>query len=144
MEADSDDDSRHSPPPAKTLKIDNNACSNLDDIFGDVYVTKVVPGSASLQEQLKKEIEMYRKDGTTIALHDCPLLWWKMHLMEYPLLANVAKQVLCIPGTSVPSERVFSTAGDVVSAQRATLSPENVDMLIFLKQNIRFLQKKIK
>ncbi len=41
---------------------------------------------------------------------------------------------LCIPGTSVPAERVFSTAGDIVNAQRSVLRPDHVDQLIFLKK----------
>ena len=48
-----------------------------------------------------------------------------------------AKVDSSIPGTSVPSERVFSTAGDVVTAQRATLKSKHVDMLIFLKKNLK-------
>ncbi|XP_055958786.1 uncharacterized protein LOC130014025 [Patella vulgata] len=32
-------------------------------------------------------------------------------------------------------EPVFSTAGDIVSAQRNCLHPDNVDILIFLKNN---------
>ncbi|KAG7278419.1 hypothetical protein CRUP_026970 [Coryphaenoides rupestris] len=36
-----------------------------------------------------------------------------------------------------PSERVFSTAGDIVTAKRSTLSPDNVDILIFLKKNLK-------
>ena len=39
------------------------------------------------------------------------------------------------PATSVPAERVFSTAGDVVTAQRSQLKSEHVDRLILLKRN---------
>ncbi len=42
-----------------------------------------------------------------------------------------------IPVTSVPSERVFSTAGDILSAQRACLKAKHVDMIIFLKKNMK-------
>ena len=33
-------------------------------------------------------------------------------------------------------KRVFSIAGDIVTAKRASLSPDNVDALIFLKKNM--------
>ena len=50
-------------------------------------------------------------------------------------MSELAKQLLCIPATSVPSERVFSAAGYIVSKLRSALSPENVDALLFLRQN---------
>ena len=62
------------------------------------------------------------------------LEWWKTHQTEFPLLANLAKTYLCIPGTSVPSERVFSTAGDIVRSERSVLSAEHVDQLVFFKE----------
>ena len=48
----------------------------------------------------------------------------------------VAKQILAVPATSVPSERVFSTAGLVVNKLRNRLSPDLVDSIIFLNKNI--------
>jgi len=55
---------------------------------------------------------------------------------KFPLLSKVAKKYLAVQATSVASERVFSTAGDVVTSQRACLSGEHVDTLIFLKMNL--------
>ncbi|KAK5925637.1 hypothetical protein CgunFtcFv8_018146 [Champsocephalus gunnari] len=54
---------------------------------------------------------------------------------ELPLLSTLARKYLIVPGTNVPSELVFSTAGDIVSATRATLHPDNVNMLLFLNKN---------
>ncbi len=34
----------------------------------------------------------------------------------------------------MPAEQVFSTAGDIVNAQRSVLRPDHVDQLIFLKK----------
>jgi len=38
--------------------------------------------------------------------------------------------------TSVPSEQLFSTTGNVVSVKRSALLPENVEKLIFLHDNL--------
>ena len=63
------------------------------------------------------------------------LLWWKRNAEEYPHLSKLAKTFLCIPATSVPAERVFSSAGLIVSSLRSSLSADNVDMLIFMNKN---------
>lgn len=69
-----------------------------------------------------------------IPLHS--LQWWKANEFRFPFIAQLAKVYLCIPATSVPSERVFSTAGDILNAQRSRLKSKHVDSLIFLKKNM--------
>eukprot|EP00057_Strongylocentrotus_purpuratus_P035424 XP_799085.1 PREDICTED: zinc finger BED domain-containing protein 1-like [Strongylocentrotus purpuratus] len=64
-----------------------------------------------------------------------PLMWWQGSDKRLPLLQQLPRKYLGIPATSVPSERVFSTAGNIVTAKRNCLLPENVDMLIFLSKN---------
>lgn len=86
-------------------------------------------------ERANAEIENFKTEPL-VPMSSDPLVWWKNNEWQFPLVSSLARQRLCIPATSVPSERVFSTAGDIVTAQRAALSPEAVDMLIFLKKNI--------
>lgn len=69
------------------------------------------------------------------SLDTSPLEWWKANATRFPRLSRLAKGYLCIPGTSVPSERVFSTAGLTVNRLRTRLTPEHVNMLIFLNKN---------
>ena len=48
-------------------------------------------------------------------------------------------QCLCVCGTSVPSERLFSQAGYLVNNLRTKLTPEHVNMLVFLAKNLKEL-----
>ena len=63
------------------------------------------------------------------------LEWWKQKEQVFPILSQLARKYLCVPASSVPSERIFSTAGNIVNPKRARLNAENVDMLIFLNKN---------
>ena len=68
-----------------------------------------------------------------------PFEWWRSRKNKYPDLEKIARKYLCIPATSCSSERCFSTAGNIVSQKRSSLSPENVDILVFLYQNKKLL-----
>jgi len=60
---------------------------------------------------------------------------WEENKFKYPLLFELSLKYLCIPATSCSSERVFSKAGEIVSAKRSRLKPKNVNNLIFLNKN---------
>ena len=59
--------------------------------------------------------------------------WWKRNNHSYPNLTIMARKYLCI---TVPSEQLFSTAGNIVSDKRSALLPENVEKLLFLHSNL--------
>ena len=48
-------------------------------------------------------------------------------------LVSLAKTVLCVPATSMPSERLFSVAGYIVNKLRSSLDPANVNMLVCMR-----------
>ena len=52
----------------------------------------------------------------------CPLEWWKLNQQLYPHVAEIAHRYLSAPSTSVPSEQLFSSAGDLYSDSRNRLS----------------------
>lgn len=80
------------------------------------------------------QIEQYTAEPNA-DLNLNPLDWWKVNQEKFPRLSQLAVKYLGIPATSVPSERVFSTASLVVNRLRSRLSPQHVDMLIFLRKN---------
>ena len=75
-------------------------------------------------------------DLPVVEMDSDPLQWWKHEEKRLPVLAVLAKKYLCICGTSVPSERLFSKSGFIVDAFRNRLLPEKVNMLTFLAKNL--------
>ena len=65
-----------------------------------------------------------------------PLVWWQQNEGSLPLLSQLAKKYLGTVASSVPSERLFSKAGDLISPKRNRLKPKNVNMLLFLNANL--------
>ena len=53
----------------------------------------------------------------------------------YPTLNILAKKYLISQETSVSSERVFSTANNILTDSRNSLSDDMVDKLIFIHHN---------
>ncbi|XP_021357233.1 zinc finger BED domain-containing protein 1-like [Mizuhopecten yessoensis] len=143
METFDEDTYDHGKPTSpKKAKCDSNiynstpSKSTLQDILGDVFVSPVeMPMKKSSLDLIEEEVLMY-KQLLPIPLQGNPLLWWKTNEHKMPHIARLAKSLLCIPGTSVPSERVFSTTGDVLMAQRASLKGKHADKLLFLKTNM--------
>ena len=65
-----------------------------------------------------------------------PLSWWQQNSSHFPQLAQLSMKYLCIPSTSVPAERLFSKAGELVSARRNRLKPKHINYFLFLNKNL--------
>ena len=80
-------------------------------------------------EPMFTEVE---KDGVKTRIVCCPLKWWKEQENIFPNIARLARRILCIPATSAPVERVFSTAGNTITKKRSRLACEKAGDIIFL------------
>ena len=119
-------------PPAKKPKSD--VMEWLDEIF---FPNSTTDSGEDQEVIINREIDLYLSaDSST----DRALSWWKQNCGIFPNVAKIAKQYLCVPASSVPSERVFSLCGCIVNKKRASLAPENVDMLVFLNKNYQKLK----
>ena len=73
--------------------------------------------------------------------HFDPLKWWASNHHRFEVLAMLALKYLSIPGTSAPSERVWSRAAQVLTAKRSKLDPEVSSGIMFVKENMPMLAK---
>ncbi|GFR88462.1 zinc finger BED domain-containing protein 4 [Elysia marginata] len=110
------------PPPAKKPK--SLLWASFDQqVEGKQHVT---PNTAT-------ELEVCRHlEAESIPREANPLEYWRNHCASLPRLSLIARDVLSIPATSVPGERLFSEAGEVISAKRSSMKAKNVDMILFL------------
>lgn len=93
----------------------------------------------TVKDKVSKEISRYLKE-IKCEMQQNPLVWQKSHALTYPYLSLAARTYLAIQGTSVAAERVFSTAGLVLNAQRSRLDPDLVDKILFLNKNMSQLE----
>ncbi len=76
--------------------------------FGSYFKKPQEFRGESLCIAIEKEIQSY------LMIHEVdsdvnPLDWWKKQEINFHRLGKLAKQYLCIPASSSPSERAFST-----------------------------------
>jgi hAT family C-terminal dimerisation region len=95
--------------------------------------------SASTPNAGEVELDRYLGEPLIPRTSNMPT-WWNENRDRFPVLASMARKYLGAPPSSVPSERLFSAAGGVITDQRSRLLPENAEMLIFLKYNTDLIQ----
>lgn len=63
-----------------------------------------------------------------------PVIWWKsIGSIRFPYLACLARDIFSIMGSSVPSESVFSEAGNLITQERNRLNDDHIEMSMKLK-----------
>lgn len=80
------------------------------------------------------EVHAYLSEPNILRKAD-PLTYWEKQKAVYPNLYALAVTFLCTPASSVPCERLFSKAGELLCKKRNRLSPKTLEKLIFLNKN---------
>ena len=106
-------------------------------LLGDLFSKDVMPKRLGHSEKVKRDLSLYKAEHS--AELDCDILkWWQSRKLAYPLMSKLVQKRFSMVATSVPSERLFSVAGNVINNRRSSLLPENADKLIFLFENSHY------
>lgn len=114
------------------------AVSNRAGLYGHTWMRNAVKSrvvSDAMHHSPYQELDDY----LAAPLEDVTDLvaWWGQNSARYPTLARMAKDYLAVQGSSVASERAFSTAALTTTARRNCLLPETVEALQILKGGYR-------
>jgi hypothetical protein len=66
---------------------------------------------------------------------------WKDRKQEYPILSQIARDVLVLQVSTVASESGFSAGGHVIDPYRSRHDPEMVEALIWIKDWVTAARK---
>ncbi|XP_065130356.2 zinc finger BED domain-containing protein 4-like [Paramisgurnus dabryanus] len=120
----------------KRQRVEDQAHSLLDSLY-DTMLTST--SHAQAPEGILEELERYMSEPVIDRKRGNPLEWWKHNNSRFKGLSCQARRYLSCPPSSVPSERVFSTIGNIYEEKRSTLKGENAEKLCFLHYNLPLL-----
>lgn len=83
----------------------------------------------------QSELERYLEEPLVERTADFDVLtWWKMNKDRYPILAEIAKDIVAIPLTTVASESAFSVGGRCLSPHLSRLHPDMLEAIMCTHQ----------
>lgn len=136
---------RQEPPAALPDQTSAAAPASKSKCLGDILMGIASPPSTSCQSDLTslsiitKEFELFISSAPlaikSADTYSDPLEWWRINTHCFPNIHLLARKYLCSCATSVSSERLFSTSGNIITLKRNKLSPTMANMLVFLASN---------
>lgn len=120
--------------------LETTATEETDDDFGDALfgpsqppaqLNPVVRGRHTASTTFP-EIVQYLAEKAEDRKVD-PVQWWKLNGHRFPTLARMAQDYLAVPASSVPSEQIFSQAGDIITKKRNRMLDTSCSSLLLIK-----------
>ncbi len=89
----------------------------------------------NLISRVEEELKAFR--STCVIENDENVLeWWREHMLDFPLVGELARIVLAVPASQIECERVFSAAGLITQHLRNRMGVENMSAQVFLLKNM--------
>ena len=121
-------------PSISQVTIEGGGASMMKELIASRLRQNNSGGSASS----KSELEKYLAEDSEDPDKKIDILgWWKENSSRFPMLANMARDILAIPITTVASESAFSTSGRILDDFRTSLTPFMVQALVCTQDWLR-------
>ena len=119
----------------------------MDNLYEElVQETGTEDSSNELEVYLREKVEV-SKGGTGLGTEFDVLSWWRRNSVKFPILSQIAADILAVQASSVASESAFSTSGRVLDPYRSCLTHFMVEVLVcteqWLKSEIHINEKGI-
>ncbi|KAJ7978967.1 zinc finger BED domain-containing protein DAYSLEEPER-like [Quillaja saponaria] len=90
-------------------------------------------------QHMKSELDQYLDESLLPRVPDFDVLgWWKLNKLKYPTLSKMARDILTVPVSTVPSDSIFDTKGKEMDQYRSSLRPETVEALVCAKDWMQY------
>lgn len=82
----------------------------------------------------KSELEEYLEEKCKNRTEELDILrYWSKQVDRYPILSSMARDILCVPITTVASESAFSCSGHIITRFRSSIKTDNAEALLCLR-----------
>lgn len=148
-ETDSEDDAFDLQPTTLQSKNVTKSIRTIEDVdISSRYSNLLKRGAAfdsDTESEPEDEYEGLKKEYATFVStkfrSDDVWDWLKVNKKNFPRIHAICMRLLVIPAASASSERLFSRAGNVITAKRSALLPDSASDSIFLASNSKLIQE---
>jgi len=105
-----------------------------DGESGDWLAAASSASSRPLKKIADEEITLWRMRLQELPSHKNPLTESRRASSVVPWIALLGRKVLAVPATSAAPERMFSSAGNIMTKQRARLYCDHLEELMYLHE----------
>jgi len=131
---------------ANRVEIVEESNNNIPSsgLFAAMEAIKKKPRiGVTINKETAEDVIKEYLNSDSVEVDGKPLAWWSKYHDRADgsviklSLCKLAKLYLTPPPTSTNCERLFSIAGQVMDEKRATLLPERLEKILFLRKNIK-------
>jgi hAT family C-terminal dimerisation region len=101
--------------------------AHMDSLYSDE------DDSTDGRDDLERYLDSGRRKTPLGELYFNPIAWWTEKRTEFPILAQLALNLLSIPAMAAEDERVFSSTGKLITADRNQLDEDSIEAVECLR-----------